>query len=95
MTVTARELRCFLLKEFPDCCINWIKIRGDEDVADLGLPFHDCVDMFERIMVKYGVRIDRQDYNKLTSISKLINFINNAPDIDPDFLTRLRAGYYR
>ena len=93
--ITQRELRCFLSKEFPNCCINWLTVKGDADVADLGLDFVTCVDMFEQVMIKYGVRIDRTDYNKLTSLSKLVNFINNAPEIDSKFLARLRAGFFR
>ena len=93
--ISQREVRCFLSKEFPDCGIDFMTIHGGTDIADLGMDFHDLVDMFEKVMITFNIRIDKVDYNKCTSISKLVYFINNAPEADRTFLIRLRAGYYR
>ena len=93
--ISQKEVRCFLQKEFPDCEIDFMTIHGGADIAELGMEFNDLIDMFEKIMVLYNIRIDKVDYNKCTSISKLVYFINNAPEADKTFLTRLRAGYYR
>ena len=93
--ISQRQLRCFLQREFPDCGIDFNKISGADCFADLGLPYADFMGMFHKIMVEFKVQIPRQEYKDLTSISKIIYYINNHNVVDPTFQARLRAGFYK
>lgn len=76
--VTNREFRQFLSNTFPKLDINFKSIYGFIDLADAKyLDFTEFVDLFEQVELKYGVKIPRSEYSNLTTLSKLLYYINH------------------
>lgn len=96
--ITNRELRYFLHNKFPDSCIDFLKFKGYDDLIDEGMEFFDYVDMMEQIMLKYRIRIPRQDWKDLCSLSHILYYLNHhekEPDVDETFIERIRDMYRR